>query len=310
MSVCDFLAERDVSALSLTNHEHKGQLQNYLFARNVRDSGTFCLLSVAEHGDIERIRTLQNYRGFTPDACTSDGTTALLGAIERRDTKVALELIRIRGDHVNMAKTGTHSVSPLLLATLMRQQEIVCSLLKCDNIEVDRVCGSWGTALHGAVLSRCPHTADILLNDGRVNASQTDGGGMTAFELAIHVGNFDLIEVMHHYGFKLNVADTMLGSAAGKTFHSLFLSGKELDFFVCAASRGHNQLVSELLPRVEREHRQTALLQAAHYGHVETVRLLLQFVQPNFKDLSGHTPEWYAWQGGHFSVARMLRGRG
>ena len=101
--VCEYLSERDISALARTERSKYELLRSDLFRRNVQDSKTSCLPYVAAQGDLELLYTLQTYQGFTTDTRDKQSDTALLCAIHEGHDEVAIALAKMAGLHVNLA---------------------------------------------------------------------------------------------------------------------------------------------------------------------------------------------------------------
>jgi ankyrin repeat protein len=95
-----------------------------------------------------------------------------------------------------------------------------------------------------------------------------DSSGRTALLAATQGGHVAVARLLIERGADVNAQDSIQDSA-----------------FLLAGARGHAQIVRAALPRADpkvlNRYGGTALIPACHYGHVETVRVLLEWKGPN-----------------------------
>lgn len=204
---------------------------------------------------------------------------------------------------------------PLFDACIRGDEEILKLLLAHDDIDVSTTDEDGQTGLHVAAIRGWPRIAEALLSHGKINRVAKGSGGMTALSLAILHGNYEVLAVLDEYGVKPTTGELRQAGYLGDHFSCRRIfehrnmpkqRARCLTIMACAAICGHAAWVSHMLPLVDEEERQDALLFAAAYGHTEIAEELLEFVRPDFQDERGRTPEWYAQRWGHTRIVRLF----
>ncbi|MCZ6719325.1 MAG: ankyrin repeat domain-containing protein [Gammaproteobacteria bacterium] len=255
---------------------------------NARDTSGTGLHKAAKNGHLDVVRLLLTH-GTEVDAKDYDGQTALIGAVLRGRTDVALELLR-QGADPNAKRRGARHVSALETAVMNRDSLAVTALL-AKGADLDQYGAS------ALVLSAKAGLTDIvqILLDGGVSVDGTDAWGQTALHRASAAGRTDIVNVMLASGADVDAVDR-----SGST--SLMM----------AVAKGQSAVVSTLLAHgadvnVKDNSGKTALSIAAGAGQGRMVEFLLAHgADVNTKDSQGNTPLVYADVGGHSAIVRRL----
>ena len=183
-------------------------------------------------------------------------------------------------------------LTPLHLAALAGEVEI-CRLLLMHGADLDKMDVNQGTPLHFAFRSGKPEVARFLIEQG-ANAMSRDRQGNTSLHMASRQGHLDLVDMLLEGGMDVNARN------AGEETPLNLVSGD-----------GHLEVTRFLIERGADvnccDKGETALHSAARSGHLDIVRLLLNFgIGVQDRTAEDETPLILASAGGHEEVSRFL----
>ncbi|KAJ2982651.1 hypothetical protein NQ176_g1251 [Zarea fungicola] len=288
------------------------------FSADARNgNGDTALLCAIDEGHDDVAQTLIEIGGGQLDLRNGHrNCRPLTLAITLGRKEVVRSLLLIDGIMVNGERCTDYGM-PLFEACRTGNEDILKLLLARDDVDVSTTNEDGQTGLHVAAIRGLPHIAEALLGHGKVSKAAKDSGGLTALSLAILHGNYEVLAVLDKYGVQPTAGDLQQAGGLGNHFSCRRLSKhhnlprhrtRYFTITTCAAIRGHAAWVSQLLPLVDEEEHQDALLFAAAYGHTKIVEELLVYVRPDFQDEKGRTPEWYARRWGHTQIVGLFEG--
>ena len=178
------------------------------------------------------------------------------------------EVCNLLQDGADVNATFGFGTTALILASQNGHLDIVCELLKCDNIDVNHQGERGFTALMYAINKGHFNIVVELLKHDEVDVNRMDDIGSTALKWASFRGHVDIvIELLNRDDVDVNLQST-----------THFFGGTAL---MVASSVGHVDIVIELLKRDDVDvHLQdklvgeTAKIMATRHGHSEIVRCL------------------------------------
>ncbi|MEW6614509.1 MAG: ankyrin repeat domain-containing protein [Thermodesulfobacteriota bacterium] len=265
------------------------------------------LHDAAEHGDIEKARSLLN-KGANVNARDSKGNTPLHVAAKYGKKDIALLLIE-KGANVNAKDNDEYGITPLDDAVNNGYKEVAQLLIeKGANVNAKKR-NTW-TALHDAAFGGKKDIVFLLIEKG-ANVNEKTGVGDTPLHMAAYNGHKDAALLLIEKGaYQTENKDgfTQLHVAArqGKTDVVRLLIEKGWRFVArdnagrtplhWAASGGHKEVAQLLIEKgadvnAKMNNNWTPLHDAAFNGSKEIVQLLIEKgADVNSKDNEGFTP--------------------
>lgn len=172
--------------------------------------------------------------------------------------------------------------------------------------------------------------AMLLFNGAKV--TEKDKEGMTALIWAVYGRHKGIAELLLRYRTPLNISDRLKRTALHHALrhrdyqmaYTLVVAGEYIytpvqleDVLVWASTHGYNFIINSVLVVSKNandwdRNGVTALMYTAVHGHLETVKLLLEYpadvdVEVNSMDKMGRTALWYAIINGHLDIQKLLR---
>jgi ankyrin repeat protein len=286
------------------------------------------LLEAAENGDLIKVQiALKN--GANPNAKNNDDSTPLHIAAYHGHVEIVKLLLK-RGADPN-AKNNDDS-TPLHIAAYHGHVEIVKLLLK-RGADPNTKNNKGRTPLHDAAYRGRVEIVKILLERG-ADPNAKDNDGWTPLHWAAYNGHVEIVKILLERG-----ADPNAKNNKGRTPLHIAAQEGHVEIVKLLLKRGADPWIADnvgLIPldyakdsairsllesalrnsysEVPREPDYakdtviwTPLHEAAYFGDVEDVKLLLERgADPNAKDNYGRTPLHIAAQKGHAEIVRVL----
>ena len=279
--------------------------------------------------------------GSTTDginARDSHGRTALHRVATLSEDKLLLELIH-QGADVN-AKTA-HDNTPLHLAVQNNQLKNIRILLE-NNAQVNEVNNEGKTALHIAAETGHVECAQILLEHNAL-VNKPNNKGKTPLHTAVEQNSIAIAQLLKQYHADFNAQDnegnTALFLAANKNLNEIALLLLQLGANVNAtnlynqtalhltAARNNSKLMKAFLTKgadlfvTNHPPRQTALHYAVANDHIDSIQVILNYLNKNFspdtvkaylntQDYKGRTALHYATKREQQEIEELLIGNG
>ena len=169
------------------------------YLRNLTRNDDEKLLSVAKHGELDKVRELIA-KGANVNATDNEGKTPLVRAVTNKHEAVVKALLKLGA---NVDQGDRAGVTPLMFASKMGSVEIV-KLLLDKGANVNKTDNDGQTAL---MKTLNVHVASRLIEKGaNVNAQDRDGG--TALMEAVSFDKFKLAELLIRAGANVNVMNS------------------------------------------------------------------------------------------------------
>lgn len=220
-------------------------------------------------------------------------------------------------------------VTPLMRAVGPGCSDVLLSLIK-RGAEVNAQNANGQTALMHAAQLGNPTAVQILLSHGARVDFSANLGGDTALHYACQQFNVEVVRQLIKAGADPNVRDThgwtplkraaegnqleMAEALLGAGADPLVSDKEGLRPLLYAARQSGPQLVSALLDKLGKRAKPSAdiaLVMAAWYGRVDTVKMLLDYgADPNYVNASGATPLIAAAQDLSGATPALLLSRG
>lgn len=313
---CSFGMKRDRQDedTGLKKKELKSTEQNQLLNR---------LTYAAEEGTIEKLKECLE-EGFSVNACTPDGTTALMRAVDNgrfqvvqflceqgadinaqnkkgftalinaimREDVELVKLLLANGAHCN-TQLKKRKETPLMLAIDLDLKDCV-PLLLAAGADVHAISKGGHTVLMSAVMNKYKDVVALLLDHHAYTDAQTEKG-YTALMIAAECGSYECVQLLIHAGASINV-----------------LNKKGMSALMLAAQRGHKKVVELLIRQgadaeIHDDEGYTALMLAVANAQEDIVKLLLSHkVHINAVSNEGETALYIAADQGYEKLVELL----
>ncbi len=153
-------------------------------------------------------------------------------------------------------------------------------------------------SLRDAALNGQFEVIENLLKEN-INVNSADPDGRTALMLASFNGYSGIVALLINKGAVVDLADGF-----GRTALHYASTGPFVPTVEFLLKKGANPNV------VDSEEHFTPIMFAAAEGHIDVVRMLLEYnADPSLKDIDGDTAETFARQNGHTEVADLLKSK-
>ena len=291
-------------------------------------NGMTPLYFAAQAGHAEVVKLLLDARGINANSATLTGATPLNLAAQNGYVEVVKLLLAASGINVNLAEM--EGVTPLYIAAQNGHGEVVKLLLAAPGINVNLAEMDRATPLYVAAQNGHVEVVRLLLAACGINANSAEMAGATPLCIAAQEGQEEVVELLLDaptISIDARKADgaTALFDAAQDNFPGivelLIKRGADVNLMLdpgttaldIAAHRGHVEVVRVLLqaPAIEVNHTTksaiTALAMACAKGHQDVVTLLLEKgADPNITFDSGIAPLHLACLRGRTDIVKIL----
>jgi ankyrin repeat protein len=194
-------------------------------------------------------------------------------------------------------KINEQGSTPLMMASIQGDKEIVQVLLKNENINVNKQDYNGRTALMNASEYGQKEVVELLLDKKDTDVNKQDEGERTALMIASENEHIEIVELLLQYkNINVNKQDKHGNSA-----------------LMIASEKEHEEIVLLLLQHKDIQINgkylmgETILMKELQHGHIEAVQLLLKHkdIDVNQHDDRGWTALFYA---DHKDIAQLLLG--
>jgi ankyrin repeat protein len=191
-AVVDRLPEKDLSALHQASRQLYETLYVLLYQRNVNESGSSLLPTLARRGHLKPIETMLRL-GANAAVEDCSGSTAIFYAVATRNEMLVQLLLGADDCGINI-RNRVHERSPLGLAAERGDKKLVALLLKAKGISVNGEKCSW-QPLHLAAAKCHAEIVRLLLGSGADPEAKTPRRD-TALYMAARCGHIPTIRVL------------------------------------------------------------------------------------------------------------------
>ena len=256
------------------------------------NKGNTCLIFAAYHGHTETVRYLVGLKSGDLNHKAEDHLSAMFGAVFRNHADVMQVLIDAGAD-IEVKYTDGHS--PLLEASYRGNPQFVKMLVRA-GADVCVTDSTGHTCLTSAASLGHTETMRTLLCMPEVDVNGSYTEGVTPLHFAVIVKHSDVSKLLIDAG-----ADIEAKSGKGRTSLHWACEGGELKIVQMLMEAGADVCVVD-------DDGYTCLIDAAYFGHTETVRYLvgLREVDVNQRDFLGHTALHHAREKQHTDVEQVL----
>ncbi|KAK8885840.1 hypothetical protein M9Y10_041294 [Tritrichomonas musculus] len=290
------------SSCSDTEYDPEFQIINVVTKR-----GETPLHAAAAKGNIEAMKLLLSHRMILPNAISEDGCTPFYFAVLYNKLEVVNYLIT--DSRININKPDDEGQTPLHIAVKYGYYDIVASLLSSPHIQINACNMNGQTALHYAAIYDQKDILDVLLDDERTQKNPQDNLKQTPLFVAIMQDNQKIVEeLINRKEISITLSDelgyTPLHIAVElhrlecerlllhKHFdESEMIDNEEMDSH-------DNELLNDFLKNQKKlikdlncsdDNGMNAIQLAVQNGDIESIMLLMDFVNIFHKDNNGNT---------------------
>ena len=230
------------------------------------------LYIAAEHNNTSAAEMLLSMNAEVNIPSTIAGASALHVAAQEGLTRMALLLLQRRAD-VNAAAIGTGS-TPLLLAVHHNRRKMA-NLLIDNNANVNQISSNHSTPLLIAAQIGSHELVRILRNRGAIENKEKGQDGAGILYYSARSGHTDMVSHLLHFGYAEDDKEE-----AASALYIAAKEGKE-EVVHLLLQRGlyytSQQLVGLQKLNMQERYLETAIDIAAYNGHLNIVRMMLDF---------------------------------
>ncbi|WP_133406345.1 ankyrin repeat domain-containing protein [Parashewanella tropica] len=276
-------------------------------------------------GHLQVVETLLEHETENIDWQDSLGYTPLMHATRTGNPSIVKALLK----HTKNVNLSTHHGKTALHIAIFQGSTEVIELLKSAGAEVNAKTEVGKTPLHFAARDHQFTTAKALLENANANADIQDSHGETPLMIVAKDGDIELAKLLISHTTDINLVNH-----SGQSALYLAVMNGHSDIVDCLLKNGASaelrNIKSETPLKVATRCRQyqavkvlldhdpdivnasdsqgwTALMNAASYGDIDTVKLLLKHqVDVNVVNHDGKTALYCAADGGHSDVVSLL----
>lgn len=231
----------------------------------------------------------------------SKGSNALVHAIKKGDATLMTRFLRSGRFDLNRPDNASHT--PLLVAISMERPKdvIIKTLLSEASLDVNTQHRYGRTALSHACESGKLKVVRRLLEHPRIDANLADENRRTPLSYAAAKGHEHVVKALAQLGpqrVNVNYRDRREITPLVHAIHQ-----KDCDMVVAELLKA-----KALKPNSQGQHHRTPLMEAARYGRMKIVQMLLNDsrVRASERDPSGNTASLHARKRGHHAIADFL----
>ncbi len=241
-----------------------------------------------EERETEYLESLRNPE-FLHNLSHLQRSRALVLAAGKPDAKLTLQIL---SEGAGTNEEDDFGYTPLMFASMHGMKDCLVEMLKQKGCRINKREQSMHTALHFAAKKGQVECTEMLLNNGAM-VNVADDWGQTPLMMGVISGSTDTVKMLLMHRARLDMTD----------LHSM-------DALMYAAREGHKDIILLLIEHdadVNNVVKTSPLHQAALYGHVECVKVLLRAgAHPNLRDIHHIIPMTLATHTDKHEVVALL----